>query len=70
MKDYEPIKGQWPNPDTVKCKDCIYRDKTVLDLGDKVILTGVTKDFCEIYVKGKPREILFQNAECPHFEAQ
>lgn len=64
------MKGQWPNPNTIVCKDCIYRDKTTIELNGKIIPVGVTKSFCEEYSdgKGKPLEILFRDGDCPYFE--
>lgn len=68
-----PIKGQFPDREQIICKDCKYRDKTVLDLGDKKIPVGVTKAFCKKYEappksNGKPHEILFENGICDYYE--
>lgn len=69
----QPMKASWPNPNKIVCKDCAFRDKTVVKLGDKTIPAGVTKDFCKIYEKppktnGKPSAVLFQNAECKYYQ--
>lgn len=67
-----PMKGQWPDPKKVRCKDCVFRDKTVLHLGDKVIPTGVVDCYCKQFPKdtnGKPLEILFRNADCPFYKS-
>ena len=68
MKD-NTMKGQWANPDTIICKDCIYRDKCTIELNGRTIPVGVTKSFCEMYPRGqgKPSEILFQNANCDYY---
>lgn len=67
-RDYGPIKGSFPNPKTIQCRDCIYRDKTVLDLGDDIIPVGVTKDICEVYngeeAGHKPHDVLFNLVDC------
>ncbi|HBL41293.1 MAG TPA: hypothetical protein DDY98_06915 [Ruminococcaceae bacterium] len=70
-KEQSPMKGQWPNPNTIVCKDCAFRDKTVVDVGYRKIYAGVTKSWCDVYEKGvtngKPHDILFQNAECKYY---
>lgn len=64
-----PIKGQFPNPHTVACKDCVYRDRTVLELSGEKIYVGVTRDIC--YKFGhKPPEVLFQNAPCDEYQPE
>lgn len=67
-RDYGPIKGSFPNPETIQCRDCIYRDKTVVKLGDDIVSVGVTKDSCEVYNGGKawhkPHDVLFNLVDC------
>lgn len=68
----QPIRGSWPDPNKVICKDCAFRDKTSVMLNDKTLYVGVTKSFCKIYEKppktnGKPNEILFKNADCKYY---
>ena len=70
-----PIKGQFPKKDEILCKDCIFRDKTEITLGDKKIPVGVTKAFCEKYQappksNGKPHEVLFESGICEHYEKE
>ena len=67
-----PIKGQFPDPKTIVCKDCIFRDKTVVNIGDKKIFAGITKMFCDIYREppestGKPHGVLFNNEDCEFY---
>ena len=73
MKD-NVMKGQWANPDTIICKDCVYRDKCEIELNGKIIRAGVTKSYCEMYPKestnGKPNGILFQNEDCDYYEKE
>lgn len=71
----EPMKGTFPDPKEIKCKDCAFRDKTVVKLGEKVLHVGVTKAFCKIYEKppktnGKPSAVLFQNADCKYYQKE
>ena len=66
------IKGQFPERDKIICKDCIFRDKTVIELGEKEIPVGVTKAFCDMYQappasNGKPHDVLFNNADCEFY---
>ena len=66
------IKGQFPDRDKIICKDCIFRDKTVIELGEKEIPVGVTKAFCDMYQappasNGKPHDVLFNNADCEFY---
>lgn len=69
------IKGQFPDKDKIFCKDCIYRDKAVINLGNKKIPVGVTKAFCAKYESppksnGKPHEVLFENGDCIYYEKE
>ena len=68
-REQEPLKGVFPNPKKIKCKDCVFRDKGQMELGGKAIEYGVTKDQCEIFQKPnyKYHEILFQNANCEFY---
>lgn len=73
MAENNEIRPQWPDPKKIICKDCIYRDKTEIDLDGKKIPCGVTKDFCKIYLgppndNGKPHTVLFQNDYCEFYE--
>ena len=70
-----PIKGQFPNRNEIICKDCIFRDKTIVNLGDKKINVGITKAFCEKYEappisNGKPHDVLFENGICEYYEQE
>lgn len=66
------LKGQFPDKNKIKCKDCIFRDHTVITIGDKTIPVGVTKAFCDAYQQppasnGKPHDVLFDNADCEFY---
>lgn len=70
-----PIKGQFPNKDEIICKDCVFRDHTVINLGSKEIPVGVTKAFCDKYEappksNGKPHEVLFENGICEYYQKE
>lgn len=72
-RDFGELKGVYPDPKKIKCKDCFYRDKTKVKLGNKIIESGITKSFCVAYPKppdsnGKPYDVLFQNADCRFYE--
>lgn len=70
-RDFSPMKGSFPDPNAIACKDCVYRDRTEITIGTDVIRAGITKSFCEKYQmpqsNGKPREVLFENAPCPEY---
>lgn len=72
MKKENIMKGQFPSPEKIKCKDCIYRDITVIKIGNIEKPVGVTKSWCEKYNQfnsaGKPKEILFQNEDCEFYK--
>lgn len=70
-----PIKGQFPDINNIICKDCVFRDKTTINLSDKKIPVGVTKAFCEKYQappksNGKPHEVLFNNGDCVFYQKE
>lgn len=68
-REFAPIKGTMPNPNTIFCSDCAFRDKTTIKVGDEVIPVGVTKSYCDVFVKpnSKPTEILFDEAPCDYY---
>lgn len=54
------------------CKNCKYKDKTVVKIGDKTIDAGYSKDFCEKYLGKskdtyKPHDVFWEN-KCEFFE--
>jgi hypothetical protein len=61
-----------PECDKIACKDCVFRDKTIVTVGETTIEAGVTKSYCEIYKypDNKPNEILFNNSECEYYEKE
>lgn len=70
-----PMKGQWPNPKKIACKDCKHRDKTFVEIDGEKIFCGITKSFCDVYRKppesnGKPHDVLFLNEDCEFFEKE
>ncbi len=70
-----PIKGQFPNKDEIICKDCMFRDKTEVEIGETKIPVGITKAFCKKYESppksnGKPHDILFEGGICEYYEKE
>lgn len=58
------IVGTWTGPETVICRLCIFRDRTVYP--------GITKAYCDMFPAppespGKPLGILMHGDMCPHF---
>lgn len=66
---FSDMKGQMADPEQIFCRNCAFRDKTEIKIGEKVIKVGVTKGQCDIYVypNKKPSEILFQEAPCDYW---
>ena len=72
---WTPITGTFPDENTILCKDCMFRDKTILEIGGK-IYTRITNDTCEKYtgygtINGtgyKPHEILFNQGNCIYYK--
>ena len=67
-----PIKVQGANPETIQCKDCVFRDKTIFEYEGKKISIGTIKSWCEVYSKdissgGKPVGILFETEKCKYY---
>lgn len=74
-REFSPMKMAHPNPKTIKCKNCKYRDKTTVEIDGEIIDVGITKGRCEKYLDypydmGKPSAILFQNADCEYYEKE
>lgn len=71
-REFDPMKMTQPDPDKIACRDCLYRDRDEINLGDVVIKCGITKGYCDIFPEGgedngKPLDVLFQNAPCPEY---
>lgn len=45
----QPLKVQGANPESIQCKDCIFRDKTTFEHKGKIIPIGVIKSYCDVY---------------------
>lgn len=70
-KDFN-VKGEFPDGEKIKCKDCVFRDKTEVKVNGKLLNPGVTKAYCEMYQgppkdNGKPNNILFDNEDCDFY---
>ena len=62
---------QRPDPEKVRCRNCLYRDQTTVNAGGKKIPVGVTRGTCLVFNKPgnrKPMTVLFDNADCPMYE--
>ena len=71
-REFDPIKGTFPNAKEIQCKDCAFRDKTTVELNGKTIPVGVTKAFCKVYepppkTNGKPTAVLFYKGNCKYY---
>ena len=68
---FTPIHGSFPDKNSVFCKDCKFRDRTTVKLGQKEYTVGTTRDTCQKYNGNeayKPNDILFKNAPCDYYE--
>lgn len=68
-REFSPIKGQMADPEQIFCRNCAFRDKTVINIDGDEIPIGITRDTCDIYVSPnlKPTEILLQDAPCDYW---
>ena len=71
-REFDPIIGTFPDGNEIKCKKCIHRDHTTIELDGKTIDVGTTKSFCAVYEKppktnGKPTAVLFNGADCEYY---
>lgn len=69
QREFSPMHCESPDANEIFCRDCSFRDKTTIDLGDGEIPVGVTKAYCDIYIEpnSKPNKILFQQAPCDFY---
>lgn len=69
-REVSPITGTFPDSKKIMCKDCLYRDRDSITIGDETIECGISKAYCDIFPEGgdgKPLDVLFQNAICPEY---
>lgn len=63
--DFDPT----PPPDDIICKDCIFRKPDFVVNGE-VLIKGYKNARCDIFVNGKPNDILFRNEDCDFHESE
>ena len=72
MTHYSPMRMQWPNPKTIPCKDCVFRDRTSIEIDGQMFFPGITRDTCGKYdgIRGnwKPSKLLFLNEPCKYYK--
>ena len=61
------MHGVFPDEKKIACKDCKFRDKTIVTVGSVTKAVGVTRATCEVY-DAKPTKILFRNAPCEYYQ--
>ena len=70
--DKKPMKLQTADPAKISCRDCLYRDKTVVKVDGETLRVGITRDTCLVFdgKRGnwKPSDVYFQNADCMFYE--
>lgn len=66
-----PMRVQGANPETIQCKDCVFRDRRLFDHKGKMIAIGAIKSYCEVYTEkisnGKPSGVLFEYEKCKYY---
>ena len=69
-KERDVIKPQTPDIKKIRCKDCIYRDKTIIKIGGKSLPVGITRAYCSAFPApvGKPKSVIFDNLDCPMYK--
>ena len=73
-REFDPMRGTFPEQD-IPCKDCVFRDKTTIELDGKTISVGITRSFCEVFeeppkTNGKPIDVLFHGAKCEYYNKE
>lgn len=65
---FSPFKPVAGNSNTIQCKDCLYRDKTIVN----GFPFGITKGNCEIFVEPdlKPIGIINGYEDCNFYEKE
>ena len=66
-REFTPMHGSFADPEKIACKDCAFRDKTVVELLGRRVASGYTKGACEMYSL-KPHAVLFNNAPCQYYQ--
>lgn len=73
-KQKEDMHVTWPDLNKISCKDCEYRNKTIVEINGKNIPFGTIKTTCDMYpgypYDEKPSKILFQNEPCELYEKE
>lgn len=73
LHDFGQIaSGTSPRLDNLACVDCMFRDRSIISIDGVEKQVGVTKAFCEIFVKpnSKPHDVLFEGVDCEFKEAE
>lgn len=69
---HDPIKAQTANVNTIRCRDCLYRDRTTITVDGEVMPVGITRGTCLVFdgIRGnlKPHDVYYNNALCPMYE--
>lgn len=73
---FSPVHATHPDPNTVQCSTCKYRDKAKLKFSSGTeVAIGAIKAFCEKYKKppksnGKPHDVLYNIQRCEFYEME
>lgn len=69
-REFDPIKASIPNKDKIRCRDCKYRERAVVEIEGKKVDFGSTKSSCLMFKYIKPLDVLFNNADCPVYRKE
>lgn len=71
-RELTPMKATTPDPNTIVCRDCAFRDKTIIKVGSKEKPVGVTRAECDMFIQPnfKPHDVLFDGANCRYHRSE
>lgn len=65
---------QTADPEKIRCRDCIYRDRDTMKIDGKVIQTGIMRGTCLIFdgKRGnwKPTRVTLENGDCMFYDKE
>lgn len=69
---YGEMHTTMQSPDKCQCKDCVFRDRTTVTIGNEVKRIGVIRANCLVFEKettnGKPPQFITNELPCPYHQ--
>lgn len=70
----DEMRMQTADPEQIVCRDCIYRDRDTMTIGEKLVQTGVMRGTCLIFDgksgNWKPTAVTLDNKACLFYEKE